>query len=136
MDVSLGAWTRGLGFESHPLILQGCAQSSYSFCLVGPCGRNEVKGSPRRSGLASLVVGPRALHGQHVSCSRGWHGVGGRGGGYNTIRSYGDHAQDTGIYSAFESLHNILHKDVEQDTSLHGEKMLDDSGTRHAVMDV
>ena len=32
------------------------------------------------------------------------------------IHAFGDHAQNTGIYSIFASLYNILRKDVEQDT--------------------
>ena len=30
--------------------------------------------------------------------------------------AFGDHAQNTGIYSIFCSLYNMLRKDVEQDT--------------------
>ena len=42
-------------------------------------------------------------------------GVGGRGGGREERHSYCVHAQNTGIYSVFASLYNILHKDLEQE---------------------
>ena len=32
------------------------------------------------------------------------------------VTAFGDHAQNTGIYSIFCSLYNMLRKDVEQDT--------------------
>ena len=32
------------------------------------------------------------------------------------VTAFGDHAQNTGIYSMFCSLYNMLRKDVEQDT--------------------
>ena len=38
------------------------------------------------------------------------------GGGGERIHAFGDHAQNTGIYSCIASLYNILRKDVEQDT--------------------
>ena len=33
-----------------------------------------------------------------------------------SVHAFGDHAQNTGIYSVFITLYNILRKDVEQDT--------------------
>ena len=32
-----------------------------------------------------------------------------------SVHAFRDHAQNTGIYSVFASLYNILHKDVEQE---------------------
>ena len=44
--------------------------------------------------------------------------MGGGGGQDNNVHvtAFGDHAQNTGIYSIFCSLYNILRTEVEQDT--------------------
>ena len=55
---------------------------------------------------------------QFAQQERGFGGMGGGGGQDNNVHvtAFGDHAQNTGIYSIFCSLYNILRTEVEQDT--------------------